>query len=112
MFSLDTFEVNKFPILLQVFFAQLILADMNKELKGLRFLALKLFKYFHWTLVFNSVLWETGKGYALAFVTYLSSFGVDANFRSVVFSILGRMYVCTSVNVFVCSVDCAISVMN
>jgi hypothetical protein len=30
--------VNNVLMLLQVFFAQLMLADMNKELKGLRFL--------------------------------------------------------------------------
>jgi hypothetical protein len=37
--------VNKVVILLQVFFAQLMLTDMNKDLKGLRFLT-QLFELF------------------------------------------------------------------
>ena len=42
---MNTLVVDEVPMLLQVFFAQLILADMNKELKGLRFVTLKVRRF-------------------------------------------------------------------
>lgn len=53
---MNSLEADKVPMLLQVFFAQLILADMNKELKGLRFVTSKTFKNFHWSVEANYII--------------------------------------------------------